>query len=129
MPLLNCIMLLASHLVGMETPRAAGPMAGASTVCTVQPNRANANASEHAAKSLPHHRHPGLACDETRKLPFIVAYGSDPSPIGNRPAPRPVRLIWSHLVIEGVCVTQLTAGKTRGLAQPRTRNDPVALDS
>jgi len=51
------------------------------------------------------------------------------SAIGDRVGAASGRLIWSHLVAEGVCVTQFTAGRTRGLAQPPTRNDPVALDS
>src|SRR5580693_5816156 len=83
MPLWNCIVLLASHPWEWR-PRAAAPMAGAFTVCTVQPNRANANASEHAVKSLYHYGYPGLACDESRKPPFIVAHGSNLSAIGNK---------------------------------------------
>jgi hypothetical protein len=51
------------------------------------------------------------------------------NPIRDKVGAAPGRLIWSHLVTEGVCVTQFTVGKTRGLGQPRTRNDPVALDS
>src|SRR5580658_5002826 len=39
MPLLNCIVLLASHFVGMG-PRAAVSMVRVSTVCAGQPNRA-----------------------------------------------------------------------------------------
>src|SRR5580700_6861630 len=81
MPLLNCIVLLASHLVGLETPRAAGLMAGASTVCTVQPNRANANASEHAVKSWRGRGYPSLACDESRVPSFMVTHSSYLNPI------------------------------------------------
>src|SRR5271156_3432288 len=115
MPLLNCIVLLASHFVGMGRPRVAGPMAGASTVCTVQPNRANANASEHAVKSWRPSwaSRPGLR--RGRMLPFTVTHSSYLSPISDRVGGAPRPLIWSHFVTEGVYVTQLTAGKTCGL--------------
>jgi hypothetical protein len=76
-----------------------------------------------------HHANPGLACDESRMLLFTMTYSNDLIPIGDTAGVASGRLIWSHLVTEGVCVTQLTAGKTRRPAPPRTRNDPVALDS
>ena len=75
------------------------------------------------------HGHPGLACDGSRTQPLMIAHGSEMNSIRDKVGAAPGRLIWSHLVTEGVCVTQFTVGKTRGLGQPRTRNDPVALDS
>jgi hypothetical protein len=54
--------------------------------------------------------YPHLACDKGNKLPFIVAHGSCMSSIGDSVGAASALLVWSHLVTEGVSVTQFTAG-------------------
>ena len=61
--------------------------------------------------------------------PLNVAHSSDLARLVTRRGIASGPPIWSHVVTEGVCVTQLTAGKTLRPAPSRTRNDPVALDS
>jgi hypothetical protein len=53
---------------------------------------------------------PCLACDKSNMLPFIVAHSSCMSPIGDSMGAGPCLLVWSHLVTEGVSVTQFTTG-------------------
>jgi hypothetical protein len=59
----------------------------------------------------------------------MVARGSFLNATGDKGGTAPESLIWSHLMTEGVCVTEVTAGKTGRPMRPHTRNDPVALDS
>src|SRR5579859_6260710 len=83
MPLLNCIVLLASHFRGIPDPARPGPWPGrppcAQRILTeqmqmhpnMQPNRGAC------------YRYPYLACDKSNKLSYMVAHSSCMSPIGD----------------------------------------------